>query len=138
MFTQSDLHRIFAQSDLYRIISAKVPHSPRYDGVLATPIAIQVGHLLAKKPLWYTGSDSEWESHVARIRSREDQEWSTREKALAEHYGVELKNELLDLDNPWRHLALRSRTGSHPRFPFSACELKFEIRTQGSCSKIER
>ena len=71
---------LLTQSDLYRIVSVKIQRSPRYVGMLAKPMSIQVGHLLpVERPLWYAGSDNDWKVEVARIVEREDQEWFARE-----------------------------------------------------------
>jgi hypothetical protein len=91
--------------------------------MLAKPMQIQVGHILpVERPLWFAGSDNDWKFEVARIIEREDQEWFARERALAEHYGVQLDKKLLDLDNRWQHLALRLAQAHVPGFRFDLAD----------------
>jgi len=117
------LDDFLTQSDLFRIVSLRIQRSPRYVGMLAKPLPIQVGHLLpVERPHWYAGTDNDWKSEVARIIEREDQEWFARVGALAEHYGVQLDKKLLDLDNRWQHLALRLAQAHVPAFRFDLAD----------------
>jgi hypothetical protein len=119
-------------SELRRLVSAGIPRHPKYGGVLAEAMPIQIGQLLKdRKPDWYPGSEASWRSDVEAIRQRENLAWRARELALADHYGIRLDGEPSP-GNRWHELALALAQAHVPGFRFELAEKAPKTRPKGA------